>query len=275
MRGKKIAVSGKGGVGKSTVAALWALQLARENATVVAIDADPDANLAHALGMPSKQRCALVSLADNNALVRERTGAEAGKTGQLFSLNPRVDDLVARFGSRHRGVDTIVLGAVRKGGGGCACPESTLLKSLVRHLVLGEDEYVILDMEAGVEHIGRATAGGVDALVIVTEEGSRSMETALRIRTLAADIGLEKKLAIVMNKVRGSAAERQQSTARLLPDIPVIGGIPYDERLIECDTSGSTLLDRDDSASLIDCFEKARNNLFSLIETGFTGVPER
>ena len=165
MRGKKIAISGKGGVGKSTVAALWALQFAREGDKVIAIDADPDANLTHALGMPQEVRRQIMPLASHTALIEERTGAKAGRSGQMFSLTPKVDDIAAQYGIAYRGVHTIVLGAIRKGGGGCACPESSLLKSLVRHLVLNENETVVLDMEAGVEHIGRATAAGVDSRV--------------------------------------------------------------------------------------------------------------
>jgi CO dehydrogenase maturation factor len=270
MQGKKIAISGKGGVGKSTFAAHWALQMAREGTTVVAIDADPDANLAHALGIPPEIRRTIVTLADNDRLIRERTGAVAGKPGQMFTLNPKVSDLTARYGINFKGVHTIILGAVRRGGAGCACPESTLLKSLVRHLVLNDDEAVILDMEAGVEHIGRATATGVDALVIVTEAGSRSLETAVRIRKLAADIGIEKKLALILNKVQGTENKQIQMIRRLLPDLPVIGCVPYDERLIECDETGVSLFDRNDAADLLGCFDKARARLLDLIETGFS-----
>lgn len=276
MRGKKVAISGKGGVGKSTVAATWALQMARDGATVVAIDADPDANLAHALGIPQEVRKKIVSLAGDDALTQERTGAVAGKPGQMFSLNPQVADLTARYGINHNGVHVVTLGAVRRGGTGCACPESTLLKSLVRHLVLNDDETVILDMEAGVEHIGRATAAGVDAMVIVTEAGSRSIETAARIKDLASDIGLGKKLAIILNKVRSSGNEQLHQVEKLLPGIPVIGTIPFDERLIDCDEKGIALFDRTDAIPILRCFEKARVRLFSLIETGFAAdTPSR
>jgi CO dehydrogenase maturation factor len=265
MRGKKIAISGKGGVGKSTVAALWALQIARNGGTVVAIDADPDANLAHALGMPKEQRDTIVPLAYNAKLVEERTGAVAGRTGQMFSLNPKVADLASLYGITFKGVHTLVLGAVRKGGGGCACPESTLLKSLVRHMVLNDDETVILDMEAGVEHIGRATAAGVDALVVVTEAGSRSVETAVRIRELAADIGLDKKMAIILNKVRSGGENRQHHIEKILPGIPILGSIPYDDRFITCDESGIALFDLSNSEDLQKYFCNAFENLIPFI----------
>jgi CO dehydrogenase maturation factor len=269
MRGKKIAVSGKGGVGKSTVVALWALKFAREGNAVMAIDADPDANLAHALGMPKELRGKLSPLAHDAALIQERTGASAGKTGQLFSLNPRVADLASRYGVNYKGVNVVELGAVRKGGGGCACPESTLLKSLIRHLVLSDDETIILDMEAGVEHIGRATAQGVDALVVVTEAGTRSLETAMHIRKLAADIGLDKKMAVLLNKVRAGSDQRKLAEA-LLPGIPVIGSVPFDDRLIRCDEAGGSLFDVPSADDLLDLFNEAATALSGLIASGFS-----
>jgi CO dehydrogenase maturation factor len=268
MRGKKIAISGKGGVGKSTVAALWALGIAQQGSPVIAIDADPDANLAHALGMPGFLRGKLKPLAGDTALVKERTGAEAGKTGQFFSLNPRVSDLASRYGVSYKGVSVLELGAIRKGGGGCACPESTLLKSLIRHLVLAENETVILDMEAGVEHIGRATAQGVDALVAVTEAGSRSLETAVHIRTLAADIGLDGKMAVLLNKVRAGSDQRKMAEA-LLPGIPVIGAIPFDDRFIQCDEAGISLADLP-ASDLLEKFSDAAKRLSEQIGSGFS-----
>jgi CO dehydrogenase maturation factor len=268
MRGKKIAVSGKGGVGKSTVAALWARRFARQGDAVFAIDADPDANLAHALGMPKELRSRLRPLAHNAALIENRTGAAAGKTGQLFSLNPQVADLASRFGVNYQGVNVVELGAVRKGGGGCACPESTLLKSLIRHLVLSDDQTVILDMEAGIEHIGRATAQGVDALIVVTEAGTRSFETAMHILKLAADIGLDKKMALLLNKVRAGSDQRTLAE-KLLPGIPVIGSVPFDDRFIKCDEAGVSLFDVPGADDLLVCFDDARKKLSAMIEDGW------
>ena len=241
-RGKKIAISGKGGVGKSTIAAALALHLTQQGKKVIAIDADPDANFAHALGMPEEMRKSLVTLADEAALIEERTGAKAGVTGQMFSLNPKVDDLIGKYGVSYNGVHTIVLGAIRRGGGGCACPESTLLRNLVRHLVVNEDETVIIDMEAGIEHIGRGTADSVDMLVVVVEPGSRSIETAERIYRLASDIGLEKKIAVVLNKMRDDGEKQKKRVEAALPGVPVLGVIPFDERLGEGDEHGAAVI---------------------------------
>jgi CO dehydrogenase maturation factor len=260
MRGLKIAISGKGGVGKSTVAAVWSRLLAHNGSPVYAIDADPDANLAHALGMPLALAATIKPLASNDALVEERTGAKPGRTGQIFSLTPEVADIAQRYAVRFEGVQTLVLGAVKKGGGGCACPESALLKSLVRHLVLHENEIVILDMEAGVEHLGRATAVGVDALVIVVEPGSRSIETACHIKRLAADIGLGGKFFVLLNKVRdeNKTVELAQSA---LPDVPILGSIPFDERFITADEERKSILDLPDSAGVVSFFQKTLDTL--------------
>ena len=269
MRGMKIAVSGKGGVGKSTVAALWALDFARRGESVLAIDADPDANLSHALGMPNELRMRLKPVSHDAALIRERTGAAPGKAGQFFTLNPKVADLASRYGINYRGVNVVELGAVRKGGGGCACPESVLLRSLVRHLVLTDGETLILDMEAGVEHIGRATAQCVDALVVVTEAGTRSFETAVHIGKLASDIGLDRKMAILLNKVRAGSDQRKLAGA-LLPGVPVIGSIPFDDRLIRCDEAGNSLFDVQAADDLLDRFHEAAAALAGLIASGFS-----
>ena len=264
MRGLKIAISGKGGVGKSTVAAVWSRLLARRGFPVYAIDADPDANLAHALGMPKPQADAIKPLAADDALIEERTGAKRGATGQIFSLTPNVSDIARRYAVRHDNVQVLVLGAIKKGGAGCACPESSLLKSLVRYLVLHESEIVILDMEAGVEHLGRATAAGVDALVIVAEPGSRSLETAEHIRRLAADIGLAKRGFLLLNKVRDVAKTAAQARTAL-PDLPFIGAIPFDERFIAADEERKSILDFPDTDELITYFKIALDSLIATV----------
>jgi CO dehydrogenase maturation factor len=260
MKGLKIAISGKGGVGKSTVAAVWARLLAAQGKPVYAIDADPDANLAHALGMPATLAEKIRPLAVDKKLVKERTGAEPGVMGQLFSLTPEVSDIAEKYAVAWKGIQVLVLGAVKKGGGGCACPESALLKGLVRYLVLQENEIVILDMEAGIEHLGRATAAGVDALVAVLEPGTRSLETAAHIKKLSADIGLSGKFYLLQNKV----LDRQKATesaAAALPGVPLLGTIPYDERFITADEERKSIIDLPGTSGLIGCFQKALNDL--------------
>ena len=189
----KIAVSGKGGVGKSTLTALFAREAASRGHPVLVIDADSNPNIHLALGFPSAPP-ALVGLKE---VMEERMGSLEG----FFRLNPRVDDIPDRFSYEDRGVRLLVMGGISQGGGGCACPQSAFLRNLMQHVMLERSEWVFMDCEAGLEHLGRATARGADALLVVVEPSQSSMETGLRIRQLAADIGLS-RLYVVGNKVR-------------------------------------------------------------------------
>jgi len=155
----KIAVSGKGGVGKTTVAAVLASLYAREGKKVVAVDADPASSLPAALGVPEQQRKGIVPLSQMLDLIEERTGARPGETPSFFSLNPRVDDLVERYAVRGEGdIDILVLGTIQAPGSGCFCPESALLKGLLRHLILEDQHVVVINLEAGLEHLGRSNS---------------------------------------------------------------------------------------------------------------------
>jgi len=231
----KIAISGKGGTGKTTLAALLARTLARAGRSVIAVDADPTANLAGALGIPPEERP--VPISEMRELIRERTGSEQGY-GSYFKLNPDVHDLPDKFSRTVGGVRLLTLGGVAKGGAGCICPESALLKALVTHLLLAPGEVVILDMEAGIEHLSRGTTKAVDRLIIVVEPGRRSIETAQTILKLAQDLGLP-SLAVVGNKIR-SEADREFIKAGL-PGIEILGYISYDPAITEADLAGRLL----------------------------------
>jgi len=236
----KLAISGKGGVGKSTLAGTLARLLAEDGQRVLAIDADPDANLASALGLPESLRRTVRTIAEERQLIEERTGAKAREFGQVFRLNPDVTGIAERYGTHFRGTDLLVLGAAQTAGGGCACPEGVLLKSLVRHLVLQRDEVVILDMEAGIEHLGRGTAMGVDLILVVVEPGKRSMETAHRIRGMAAALGI-RQFAVVLNKA--SAPQDQVWVETEFGGGHVLGVIPFDPRIADADRRGVSLVD--------------------------------
>ena len=229
----KIAVSGKGGVGKTTFACFLIRALADEKKRVVAIDADPDANLAQALGVKNSDQ--IVPISQMKELIEERTEAKVGAMGSFFKLNPKVDDLPERLSVEVDGIKVMVMGGVKKGGAGCICPESTLLKNLVRHIVLVRDEAVVLDMEAGLEHLGRGTAMSVDWLVVVVEPGRRSVETAYQIRKLAGDIGV-KRLTFVGNKIRSD--KDKAFLLEQMPDFQFLGFIPYQTAIIEADLDG-------------------------------------
>ena len=176
------------------------------------------------------------------ALIEERTEAKVGSMGSFFKLNPKVDDLPDKLSLEVDGIRVMVLGGVKKGGAGCICPESTLLKNLVRHLVLARNEVIVLDMEAGLEHLGRGTAMSVDRLIVVVEPGRRSIETAYQIRNLAEDIGL-KKLSLVGNKIR---SDKDTSFLKSnMPEFDFIGFIPFGTDIIEADLEGVPPFEKD------------------------------
>jgi CO dehydrogenase maturation factor len=239
----KLAVSGKGGVGKTTFSSLLIRTLNDQGKKVLAIDADPDANLAAGLGITDADE--IVPISEMKELVFERTGAQPGSVGGFFKLNPKVDDLPDSVSTTMDRIKLMRLGGVKKGGSGCICPESTLLRALVMHIVLVRDEVVVMDMEAGIEHLGRATAKAVDKLIVVVEPGRRSIDTAEHIRKLAGEIGL-KHIAIVGNKIRND--NDAQFLKKHLHDFDFLGFLPYDDALIEADLNGSSPYDVDSPA---------------------------
>jgi len=236
----KIAVAGKGGVGKTTFSGVLARVLAAAGNTVYAIDADPNPTLGQVLGFPEELLAKVVPIVQMADLIEERTGARPGESGAYFRLNPRVDDIPARFSVAHDGVHLLEMGTVRGAGAGCVCPENSVLKALVTHLMLRERETVILDMVAGVEHLGRGTAAAVDAMYIVVEPGQRSLTVAADIARLAEDIGIP-AMWMVANKVRG-----EEDVSFILGHLDgrrLAGWLPRDDRVVEADMQGLSLYD--------------------------------
>jgi CO dehydrogenase maturation factor len=229
----KLAIVGKGGVGKTTLAAALARRLAALKRPVVAVDADPDGNLASALAVAEDRLPR--PIAQMRELILERTGAKDDGAGLMFRLNPQVDDLPQRFSVDAGGVRLLLLGTVESGGKGCMCPEGAVLKALMQHLLLRIPDDVILDMEAGLEHMGRASASGVDAMITVVEPGMRSVQTATRISRLARQIGIERTF-VVANKIRRE--EERERLDQALSGQMVMGTLPYDEQLARADLEG-------------------------------------
>ncbi|THB73501.1 MAG: carbon monoxide dehydrogenase [Desulfobulbaceae bacterium] len=232
--GLKIAVGGKGGVGKTTIAALLARSFAANRRhNVIAIDADPVSNLAAGLGIDESEP--ITPIAELRDLIAERTGAEPGTMGGFFTLNPKVDDIPDKFSLERDGVKLLVMGTVQSGGSGCICPESTILKALMNHLVLFRDDIVVMDMEAGVEHLGRATSASVDALVVVVNPGARSRTAADKIRQLGRDLGI-KRIVVLANRVRNE--EDKKLIRESMSEYDVIGFIPEEDEIVAADREG-------------------------------------
>lgn len=259
----KVAVSGKGGVGKSTVAAALSLLLAEGGHKVLAVDADPDANLADALGLEEVQRDQIVPISERIALIEERTGARVNQYGQIFKLNPEVSDIADKYTVNVNGVSLLVLGAVKDGGAGCACPENVLIRALVSDLTLRQNESLIMDMEAGIEHLGRATAAAVDAMIVVVEPGRRAVDTAARIRDMAETIGI-RKILYIGNKVIDDVEETFLRSA--LPGQQLLGLIPFSELFRAADRrQGSVMAGLNDR--LLHRFKQILVNLESHLES--------
>ncbi|MFC1942323.1 AAA family ATPase [Chloroflexota bacterium] len=232
----KIAISGKGGVGKTLLAAFLSRTFAESGYSVIAIDADPDANLASTLGFPNPET--LVPISELSDLIEERVGVRPGQSGSFFKLNPKVDDLPENYSVKLDGIRIMVMGRIKRGGTGCYCPEGALLQALLSHLLLQRDEVVILDMEAGIEHLSRGTTKAVDKLIIVVEPGRRSLETAQTIVKLAKDLELH-NIAVVGNKIRSEADK--EFIASGLPGIEIFGFIAYDPAITEADLNNRPL----------------------------------
>ena len=253
----KLAVTGKGGVGKTTVSALLAVALRDRGERVVAIDADPDSNLLATMGYPNPE--SVLPLVQMKDLIEERTGVKPGTTGGMFQLNPFVEDIPESFAVDLDGVKVLVAGAVKKGGSGCYCPENSLLRALVSHLLADKDSALILDMEAGVEHLGRGTVGSVDCLAVVVNPGRRSVETALRVRDLAADIGLNRIVAIG-NMLR--CDDDEEALRDALPGIELAASVPYDDSIRLAEMAGKGI------AAVSDDVRTAVEQAVSFFENG-------
>jgi CO dehydrogenase maturation factor len=231
----KIAVTGKGGVGKTTLSATLSHIFASEGKRVLAVDADPDANLAAAFGLHREELSGMRPIAEMTELIEERTGARPGASGGIFKLNPRVDDIPEDYGHRFDGIVLLITGRSKEAATGCYCPENVLLRRLLKHLVVERDEVVVLDMEAGIEHLTRGTAEAVDAFIVVVEPGQRSIQTALTVRDLARGLGV-KKVFVVANKIR--SPEDVEFIKGSIEDMALLGAISYNPSITEADMHG-------------------------------------
>ena len=234
----KIAVTGKGGVGKTTFAATLARLYAEEGRHVLAADVDPDANLGLALGFSEEELDTIVPISKMRKLVEERTGA--GPDNQYYTINPKVDDIPDAYGKVCNGVKLLVLGTVETGGAGCVCPEHVMLRRIINNLVLHRGDVVVLDMEAGLEHMGRGTTEGMDQFIVVIEPGSRSVQTYKNVKRLASDLGVA-QVKVVANKVRNE--EDEEFIRSRIPAEDLLGMLHYNTEVIDADRQGKSPYD--------------------------------
>ena len=239
----KAAITGKGGVGKTTLASTLARLYAAEGRTVLAADVDPDANLGLALGLSEEEVNSIVPVSKMKELARERTAANASNT--FYKLNPEVSDLPDKLAKEVNGVRLLVMGTVDTGGSGCVCPEHVMLKALLSSLVFRKDDVVIMDMEAGLEHLGRGTASMMDQFIVVIEPGARSIQTYEKVKSLAKDLGIT-RVRVVANKVRDEKDEDFLKSR--IPEDALLGFIHYSPEVIDADRRGMSPYDVSPSA---------------------------
>lgn len=236
----KIAITGKGGVGKTTLSSVISRIYASEGRKVLAADVDPDANLGMALGFSEEELAEITPISEMSDLIAERTGAAPGGLGKFFKINPQVDDIPDRFAKEKDGVKLLVLGTVEVGGHGCVCPEHVVLKQVLSNLVVFREDVVILDMEAGLEHLGRGTASFVDCFIVVIEPGARSIQTYEKVKKLASDLGV-KQVRVVANKVRDDSDKAFLKSR--IPEEDLLGFISYNQEVIDADRRGISPFD--------------------------------
>lgn len=234
----KVAITGKGGVGKTTLASTLARLYADDGRTVLAADVDPDANLGLALGLSQEEVDSIIPICKMRTLVEERTGAN--EANKFFKLNPYVADIPEKYARDVNGVKLLVMGTVDVGGSGCVCPEHVMLKAILSSLTYRKNDVVIMDMEAGLEHLGRGTAANMDQFIVVIEPGARSVQTYRNVKRLAADLGV-KRVRVVANKLRGT---RDEDFIRAsIPAEDLLGFIHYNSDIMDADRQGKSPYD--------------------------------
>ena len=257
----KIAVSGKGGVGKTLIAGVLAEFLARKSFKVLAIDADPTPNLALTLGIPIEEANKIVPISENSQLIEEKT--QTGVRG-VYNLSFTVEDIIEQFSVKSPyNVNLLVMGTVRSAGAGCMCPANTVIRALLHHLLVKRDEAVVMDMEAGLEHMGRGTAQHVETMLVVTDPSVKSIETAKKLWRMGVETGIQ-SVFVIGNKVSNPSEGAIVEKFAAHNNIPLLGLIPYDEKVLEADVYGETPLKHAKASEGVVAIQRIGEKLLSL-----------
>jgi CO dehydrogenase maturation factor len=257
----KIAITGKGGVGKTTLSAMLSCIYSSEGKKVIAVDADPDSNLASAFGISREIAAKIKPIAELTALIEQRTGARPGTSGGIFKLNPKVDDIPEEYGYKINNITLLITGRSKEAASGCYCPENAFLRRLLKYLIADRNEVVIVDMEAGIEHLTRGTAESVDAFIVVVEPGQRSIQTAQTVKNMAEELGV-KKVFVVANKVKDE--EDLRLIKHWVGEMKFLGEISFSDFLIKSDMKGEACYGA--STEAFEQVKKIKENLSSFLK---------
>lgn len=251
--GTRIVITGKGGVGKTTLTACLAAVLAKNGTNVLAVDEDPQMNLPNALGIGGPEARNIVPLNRHADYIEEKTGIRPGKSGwgAMFKLNPDVEDVVGRVGMKVAdNLNLLVMGTVKQAGGGCLCAENVLLDATIRHLALRDNEAILLDTQAGMEHFGRALAKGFGTCLVVSDSSFNALSVAMQSASLAREIGIP-TVYLVVNRVTGEDARlarfQQQSGEDLRQVFDAVIELPAEPRLQALDPDVSRIMEEPES----------------------------
>lgn len=260
--GLKISVAGKGGVGKTTLSGTLARLFAKDkNYNVLAVDTDPALNLYSALGVPKEDFDKIEAISEQSKLIEER----AGPPGGVFKLNPKVSDIPEKYSiTGPDNIKLIKIGTVDVAGTGCLCPSNAFIRALIRHLVLQPNDVVVIDMEAGIEHLGRGVAQNVDVMLVVVEPGSRSFQLAEKISRLGKELGV-KYVFVVANKVANPEEEKFIKNTCEKFGLELLGVLPLDRSLVEADLKGVAPIDYKPNSKTIKAIENIKVTLLNKI----------